>query len=128
METSTRHLQRNSTSMPCTITLYYGNSSFFSGREPLKINTQPIEQEVFYTQEVALSVSATGAGTIMYEWMKDGSSIATLESTDFTAADSPILRISHFSKKHEGKYSCVVRNQDNTLDSHTVNLRGITLV
>ena len=60
--------------------------------------------------------------------MKDGNNIATAELIDCTGADSPTLHISCFSKEHEGKYSCVVRNQDSTLDSHTVDLRGIMLV
>ena len=106
---------------------YYGKFRF-PGREPLKINTHPEEQKVFYTQEATLSVSASGAGTLVYEWMKDGNSIATLELMDVTGADSPTLHIHHFSREHEGKYSCVVRNQDGTLDSRKADLKGIISV
>lgn len=60
--------------------------------------------------------------------MKDGNSIATQELMDVTGADTPTLHICHFSQEHEGKYSCVVKNEDITLDSHKADLKGIIII
>lgn len=49
---------------------------------------------------VALSVTATGEGTLTYQWQKDGS--------DLTDATAPTYVIDHASAADSGSYQCIV--------------------
>ena len=93
------------------------------GREPLKLHEQPQSQHKVYGTEVTFCVSATGAGPISYQWMKDGKAIELKPTDGFNVKDS-ILSIFPFSKEHEGNYMCIVKNEDRELKTRTATLRG----
>lgn len=98
---------------------------YYLGREPLKILKHPLTQCTTYNKKVTLSVSATGAGTLYYQWMKDKQAIGSdTPLPDCTGLDTSTLLISSFAEEHEGSYTCVVKNDDNTLESSSADLKG----
>ncbi|WP_304232081.1 T9SS type A sorting domain-containing protein [Jiulongibacter sediminis] len=65
-----------------------------------KINTQPQSQEVCLGSNATFSVSATGFGSLSYQWKKDGTDIGT---------DSPTLVLSAVTSADDGaEITCVV--------------------
>ena len=56
--------------------------------------------------------------------MKDGEAISDDIIPNCSGYSSPMLEISSFSSEHEGCYKCIVRNEDNTLESSDAHLKG----
>lgn len=78
------------------------------------ITTQPQSQTVNQGQSATLTVTATGAAPISYQWRKDG--------TDLGGATSATLSISNVQSTNAGSYSVIVRNSVGSVTSSTVPL------
>ena len=74
---------------------------------------------------MTLSVSATGPGTLFYQWMKDGQAIINDKNSNCTGVSTPELHISSFSSEHVGVYKCQVSNDYDAKDSNDAELTGI---
>jgi len=85
------------------------------GTGPLTIVTQPLSQKIMYGKTANLSILATGAGPITYQWRKITSAIAGATSPDYT---TPALMATT-------RYSCLVRNP---VSSKTSAYATITVV
>ena len=64
---------------------------------------------------------ATGAGNIMYQWMKDKE---VIKSDEYTGINTNALCISSFSPKHIGEYCCHISNEDSSIISDVAELQG----
>ena len=69
-------------------------------------------------------MSATGAGTISYQWMKDKKAIKSDEYSAYTGINTDTLRISSFSPEHKGEYCCQISNDDRSIISDVAELQG----
>lgn len=65
-------------------------------------------------QPLTISLTATGAGTVQYQWVKDGTQIAGEVAPTFTKAA--------YATTDEGKYWCVVRSECGTVSSDTTTV------
>jgi hypothetical protein len=77
---------------------------------PPTIVTQPQSQTVSQGANVTFSVTATGTAPLFYQWLKDGSPIAT-------GTNSPTLRLLNVSFTDAGAYSVVVSNSEGSVTS-----------
>ena len=68
-----------------------------------------------------MSVSATGPGTLSYQWMKDGNAI---DDEGYTGATTADLQTSSFSSEHVGGYKCRVSNENDSVCSSSAELTG----
>ncbi len=66
------------------------------------IATQPQSQAVSVGQNVTISVSATGSGTLTYQWKRNGSNISGATSSSYTITD--------VTSSHAGSYTVMVSN------------------
>ncbi len=66
------------------------------------IATQPQSQAVSVGQNVTMSVSATGSGTLSYQWKKNGSNISGATSANYS--------INGVNSSHAGSYTVAVSN------------------
>ena len=57
---------------------------------------------------MTLEITASGKGTLSYQWKKDGVDVIT---DDFQGATSRKLEITAVDIQHEGLYTCVVSNE-----------------
>ena len=73
---------------------------------------------------MTFSVSATGAGTRVYQWKKDNKAIDSNASPGYNGVDTPTLYIHSFTEEHEGRYTCVIKNEDRVLESDFADLAG----
>ena len=99
----------------------HSNSSNFlthtwSGIEPVKIIKHPQTQCKVYGSDVTLTLSATGPGSLLYQWMKDEEAII--------GACNSTYHIESFSYEHSGRYKCQVSNEDCSLISNSAKLEG----
>jgi len=85
---------------------------------PLEIATQPQSQSVTSGDPVTFSVTATGEGTLYYQWRLDGVDIA--EATDAT------LTISNVQPIDAGDYSVVVTDDMASVTSDNATLTVLT--
>ena len=68
------------------------------------IDTQPVSQNVVVGAAVTLSVTATGTGTLTYQWRKDG--------VDLPGAISATYAITAAALNQSGTYTVIVTNTD----------------
>lgn len=99
-----------------------------SGREPLKFSVHPKDQYKTYGSEVVFSVSASGAGTIAYQWIKDDMDIVEGVVPEYIGIKAPNLSISSLSQQHEGQYCCKIINEDDCKVSFPAQLKGMIKV
>ena len=86
----------------------------------LQITQQPQSNtSIKYSEAVTISVSATGADNLSYRWKKDGIDIY---GDHFQGADTPTLTIWEFSADDQGKYSCVIKNCNGSVESEQAEL------
>ncbi|MBK9991822.1 MAG: immunoglobulin domain-containing protein [Verrucomicrobia bacterium] len=78
------------------------------------ITTQPSPQSVSIGDTVFLKVEAAGAGTLSYQWAKNGSNISGATSATYT--------IPMALTTHAGNYSVVVSNANGSTTSNSVAL------
>ena len=78
---------------------------------PPQITLDPLQsktQTVVAGDKITLEITASGNGTLSYQWKKDGVDVTT---DDFEGATSPKLHITAVDIRHEGLYTCVVSNK-----------------
>ena len=81
---------------------------------PPVITTQPANQTVGVGSSVSLSVSATGAAPLNYQWRANGAPL--------TGATSATLRLSSVQISDAGSYSVVITNSAGSVTSDTAML------
>ena len=72
-----------------------------------------------YGERVTLSILAVGAENISYNWKKDGKDIISSNCIGF---DSPNLTIINFVPDAQGKYSCIVKNCNSSIESEQADM------
>ena len=83
-----------------------------TARPGTKITQQPPATLALQVgQSLAISLTATGAGTVQYQWVKNGTQIPGEVAPTFTKAS--------YATTDEGKYWCVVRSECGELTSDT---------
>ena len=82
------------------------------------ISTQPKSQTVKEGSSVTFSVSATGSGTLSYQWKKDGTAISGATGTSY--------KISSVKGSDAGSYTVTVSNSIGNLTSDEAVLTVIT--
>ena len=75
---------------------------------------QSKSQTVVAGDKITLEITASGNGTLSYQWKKDGVDVTT---DDFEGATSPKLHITAVDIQHEGLYTCVVSNEAGHVES-----------
>ena len=83
------------------------------------ITKQPVAASVLTGGTATFTVTATGTGTLSYQWSKDGTAIS--------GATSASIIISNVLLSHAGNYSVAVVNTVNSLDSPTTNSDPVAL-
>lgn len=69
---------------------------------------------------MTLSVSAVGAERVSYRWRKDEEDI--IDPTSFTGIDASSLTINQFLPEHQGKYLCVIKHSEGSIESEPADL------
>ncbi|MCX6952477.1 MAG: CotH kinase family protein [Verrucomicrobia bacterium] len=82
------------------------------------IATQPNGQSVLFGNNATLTASATGAGFIWYQWMKDG--------TPVEGATKATLALNNASPSNVGSYTLVVANAGGSVTSAPARVAGVT--
>lgn len=85
-----------------------------SGALPLRITRQPEAQLVVQGQPVSLVVAAEGAGTLTYQWRKDGVAIAGATASTYAIANA--------QSQHAGSYSVSVADEVSSIVSSSVRI------
>lgn len=80
----------------------------------LSIVTQPISIQTNPNTTVFFNVSATGTGTITYNWYKDSKLISS--------SDNNLLYIFNAQSTNFGNYYCIISNEVGSVTSNTVQL------
>jgi hypothetical protein len=91
--------------------------AFFScilGLQGASISTHPASQSIAYGGSGTLSVVATGAGTLTYQWQKDGISIVGATGSNLT--------ISNMRPWHVGDYRVQVTDTGGTVTSNAAEV------
>ena len=68
---------------------------------------------------MTLENTASGKGSLSYQWKKDGVDVTTVDSE---GATSPKLYITAVDIEHEGLYTCVVSNEAGQVVSERIVL------
>ncbi|HOB75110.1 MAG TPA: immunoglobulin domain-containing protein [Phycisphaerae bacterium] len=92
------------------------NAAALTVRAATTITAQPTAQAVCPGGTASFSVTATGDGTLSYQWQKDGTNLA--------GATSATLQITNVSASDAGNYRCVVTGG---CGSATSNAAALTL-
>ena len=94
--------------------------SFYAWTE-LQIIEQPQSNtSIKYGQAVTLSVSATGAENLVYQWKKNGQD---LTDDRYIGTNTPTLMISKFLPEDQGRYVCGIKNCNSTIESVQADLK-----
>jgi hypothetical protein len=68
---------------------------------------------------IVLTVSAVGRGPLSYQWKKEEKDITDPECT---GTNTDHLSITRFSSVHQGSYSCIIKENHNSLKSESAIL------
>ena len=82
--------------------------------------TQPVAQSVLLGEPATFTVSAIGAGTLHYQWFKDGEAVDDGEIVQ--GAATATLAISAVAAADDGIYTCVATNTAGSTASEAVHL------
>ena len=94
--------------------------SFYAWIE-LQITAQPQSNtSIKYGQAVTLSVSATGAENLVYQWKKNGQD---LTNNCYVGTNTPTLTISKFLPDNQGRYVSGIKNCNSTIESAQADLK-----
>ena len=85
----------------------------------LQVTKHPRTRTCVNGERVDLSVSAIGAEPLRYKWKMNGEDIT---SPEFSGTNFPTLTIYTFSQTHQGNYTCVVSNNQKSVQSEAANL------
>ena len=86
------------------------------------------------SEAVTLTVSIAEENGVIYQWMKDGTYITKSSGAigigcDYSGFNNQTLRITKFSLQepggHHGEYICRVTINDQSIDSESVQLKGL---
>ena len=78
------------------------------------VTTQPTSASECVGSNVTFDVTATGTGTLSYQWQQDGSNITGATSSSYT--------ITGIAAGDAGNYTCVVTNSCGTVTSNSASL------
>lgn len=78
--------------------------------------------------EITLSISATGASTLYYEWQKDDEKIPIHKNLNIHGVYTPNFCIRHFLPQHEGSYKCIVSNKYGEVNSNSVLVKCLKII
>ena len=70
---------------------------------------------------VKFTVTATGGGTLMYKWQRDGADLNPLPE-EVSGETTSTLQIDSVKKQHKGTYTCIVSNAAGTTRSKPAQL------
>ena len=82
---------------------------------------QSFEVEVLEDKSTLLEVEVTGNGEESYQWSKDGQPL--LEGRDFSGVFSNMLYINRASQHVEGRYSCSISNDRDTVCTSGIDVK-----
>ena len=68
---------------------------------------------------MTLHVSAVGSGQLSYQWKKDGRDITDPNCSGINTED---LVINSFSEINQGRYVCIVKSDNRTIQSNPAKL------
>ena len=88
-----------------------------------QIHLQSYHTEVAEGKSTLLEVQVSSSGSESYQWSKDGQPL--LDGADYSGVSSNILYIDRASQGTQGKYSCCVSNDSETVCSDEINLMVI---
>ena len=80
--------------------------------QPVKIEASPEDAGIVSGQDGSLTVTASGGGTLAYQWMRYESK--SKKWIDVEGATSAILSVTDVSDNDQGKYKCRVTNGPST--------------
>ena len=66
-------------------------------------------------------MSATGAENLVYLWKKDGEDL-TGHGNRYIGTNAPTLTISEFLLDDQGKYVCIIKNCNSSIESEQAHL------
>jgi len=94
---------------------------------PPTITQHPGSQHICSGGTVAFTVSATGAGTVAYQWQKNNASIA--DGGHYSGANTPVLTVSGADSGDAGDYRCIVSNVGGSVysDAATLTVTGASV-
>ena len=81
--------------------------------------TQHPESNTSIKHGASVTLSVLAFGAEHYEWRKDHEVIT---GPKYNRMDGPILTINGFSAANQGKYSCVIKNGQKTIESNPANM------
>ncbi|MEO6245303.1 MAG: CotH kinase family protein [Opitutaceae bacterium] len=82
------------------------------------VSTQPSSQSIVFGGRVSLSVSASGAGALWYQWFKDGAPIP--------GATQATLQLSVTSQSNFGSYTALVANGGGSVTSTAASVGAVS--
>jgi len=91
-----------------------------SAIDPPTITQHPPSQTVLPGSTVQLTVSATGEGTLSYQWFKDEALLNN--GGNISGVTTNMLQITNVQAADEGDYYCVVSNSGGSTPSNTATL------
>ena len=89
------------------------------------IGAQPVGTNVFVGKNAGFSVTASGNGTIAYQWFKGGVPLA--DGGAVSGAKTNALNFTPAATNHTGNYSVVVTNLGGSVTSSVVTLKVVPL-
>ena len=89
------------------------------------ITVPPVETNVFAGKNAAFNVTATGAGTLNYQWIQGGVPVA--DGGAISGAQTNALRFTPANALHAGNYSVIVNNPGGSVTSGVVRLNVAAL-
>jgi len=95
-----------------------GQFTYFASPDVKKIS--PEEQTITSGDTASFTVEALGAGSLSYQWKKDGSNI--WDGGSISGASTATLTIANVKLSDEGQYSCYVSNESGGSDSEKATL------
>jgi endonuclease I len=91
-----------------------------SGSSGPTINQQPTDQVVTAPLSAGFSVQATGAGTLTYQWRRNG--VPLTNAGAITGADTPTLTLTSTTLSDSGNYDCLITDIAGTTPTEIATL------
>ena len=86
----------------------------------LQITKQPQESSIVsFGESMTLHVSAVGLGHLRYKWKRDGQDII---DSNCAGIDTSDVTINSFSEMNQGDYTCIVMNDNTSVQSSSAIL------